>query len=449
MSSAPYSFSDNATATNDSRLTNYLSKMSFLASDNSKKLSRHAISYFSKWIKNGIKNHFGVEYTLRNDPGIIAANKIIADIWPNIRKKQNKINHSIDSNIYVLEDRFDLLKFDSRTYVLILTGEVYANFILNNKEMLLLEDAKSSINSRSMYFYFFGKNSRILKKRIEDAVYELNKPKGNELSLYSMYGDDKELAFRSIYQRVPGRSLDTIFMEDGVVESICNHIDKYLTTEGTYSGRGIIYKTGILLYGEPGTGKSSLIKALACKYNRDLIVADMTTFKDVGIEALTQSLNADESKYIMALEDIDCIMANRDSENIDKEDKNIVNKLLQFLDSNNSPSDIIFIATTNHIERLDEALLREGRFDIQVKIEGILEDKAREMCKSFNLDDKTIDEVIDEIKDSGIDLKTSTIRQSKLQAIILRHTDLNMKVETIDEDAVVTDTGDIEYKKGE
>lgn len=47
---------------------------------------------------------------------------------------------------------------------------------------------------------------------------------------------------------------------------------------------------------------------------------------------------------------------------------------------------MIKIATTNHIEKLDDALTRAGRFDLKIEMTNFDEEQAREMCKKFNLD---------------------------------------------------------------
>lgn len=160
----------------------------------------------------------------------------------------------------------------------------------------------------------------------------------------------------------------------------------------------------------------------------------MTTFDDVSIDALSTSISSDKKKYIIALEDIDCIIANRDNKDIDKDDKKLVNKLLQFLDSNSSPNDVIFIATTNHIELLDPALLRDGRFDLRVCVKGIKEELSRKMCKSFDLDDNTTDKIIDKIKNElMIDLVNDSVRQCQLQSLILKESGLNLHAEIYDE----------------
>jgi chaperone BCS1 len=61
----------------------------------------------------------------------------------------------------------------------------------------------------------------------------------------------------------------------------------------------------------------------------------------------------------------------------------ILQEFLQFLDGINSPSNVIFVATTNHIDHIDPALLRKGRFDLKYEMNKISYDLAAEMIKDM------------------------------------------------------------------
>ena len=136
---------------------------------------------------------------------------------------------------------------------------------------------------------------------------------------------------------------------------------------------------------------------------------------------LTNCINADDNRFVILLEDIDTIFNTLDREDaeetMDKDTKKVVNKLLQFLDSNSSPTDCIFIATTNHVEKLDEAITRKGRFDLQKEIGRINYDKATEMCRSFNIPEADIDSILYPDNAERRDL----FNQSSLQADILSY----------------------------
>lgn len=389
-----------------------------------------------------IKTHFGIEIKVNadvvNNKNLDLLYDWISDHSPRAHELLTKtaIDDEITHRGRLVNNTF-FFKIDGGTYAWIRIGDDYRDLVMGNGgSSVLLTDEK--IKDNDMLIYIFG-------RKMYQHVRKLNKiltsRENNTLRIYKISGDSNsrsDVAFKSLYQDGDRRELDTIFMEDGVIESITSHIDKYMANKDLYTGRGIIYKTGILLYGEPGTGKTSLIKALASKYGYDLILLDMSTFQHIGLETFVHSVNIDDKKYIIALEDIDCVIADRENENADKDDKKVINMLLQLLDSNSSPNEVIFIASTNHIELLDEALMREGRFDLRVPITGIGEDKAREMCKSFDLNDYQIDEIMDQLHHDN----AFPIRQSKLQSIILKHSGMNLRGEVAEEDETGKENGD-------
>lgn len=186
------------------------------------------------------------------------------------------------------------------------------------------------------------------------------------------------------------RNLSTIYLENK--NTIFESINVWKNSEEFYRERGIPYKLGILLYGEPGTGKSSLIHAIASLLNKDVIVLTAGAI-----------LNGKLSRYnsvccgappIIVIEEIDTIVNSRQNELGEKE-KVILSELLNFLDGPSSPDSCIIIATTNHIEKLDPAIIRSGRFDIKIQMGKISRDLAIQMCLDFNcnpeeiLDDST------------------------------------------------------------
>jgi SpoVK/Ycf46/Vps4 family AAA+-type ATPase len=236
------------------------------------------------------------------------------------------------------------------------------------------------------------------------------------------------------------REFDTLYFSNREIEKIVSFLDKFKNNEDFYNNKHIKYKTGILLYGKPGTGKTSLSNAIANYYNRSILNIDISNFDKIDLSYITQAINVDKQNYIVLLEDIDTLFLNRNSDDLNKEENSIVNRLLQFLDSNTSPNNVIFIATTNHIDRLDEALLRHGRFDLKVEVDEIDEKTAYTFGRDFTLDDNSIAEILDKyIEDTG---RTDGLyNQSAMQAYILN------KLENKERDTTVIDTADIIAEK--
>ena len=89
--------------------------------------------------------------------------------------------------------------------------------------------------------------------------------------------------------------------------------------------------------------------------------------------------------------------------------------MLQFLDSSSSPNDVIFIATTNDISKLDSAILREGRFDIKVEVGNINRKASTEMLESFNIPDEDIETILDEMtKDENGNINPAALQNTAI-----------------------------------
>jgi SpoVK/Ycf46/Vps4 family AAA+-type ATPase len=95
-----------------------------------------------------------------------------------------------------------------------------------------------------------------------------------------------------------------------------------------------------------------------------------------------QKVNEDDKKCILVLEDIDCIFADR---KINDSLKNNItmNGILNCLDGFNNPEGLIVIMTTNFPDKLDDALMRSGRIDLEVELTHLDKYQARNMFLSF------------------------------------------------------------------
>lgn len=190
------------------------------------------------------------------------------------------------------------------------------------------------------------------------------------------------------------RKLNTIYLENR--NEIFESIDIWKKSEEFYRERGIPYKLGILLYGEPGTGKSSLIHAVASELNKDVIVLTAGAILNGKLNRYDAVCCDCDTAPVIVIEEIDTIVSSRQQDKeLSENQKSILSELLNFLDGSSSPDSCIIIATTNHIEKLDPAIIRSGRFDIKIQMGKISRDLAIQMCEDFNcnpeeiLDDST------------------------------------------------------------
>ena len=178
------------------------------------------------------------------------------------------------------------------------------------------------------------------------------------------------------------RELDTVFLETSVKNAVTGHIDNFLEKENWHITNGLSYQTGILLYGYPGCGKTSFIKALTSRYNKDLYILSSGQLHYVEKAIMKLPDNS-----LLLIEDIDADPALHERSVTKKDTSNLISSsdiavsntahqftltnisdVLNSLDGIISVHGRILIATTNHIEKLDAALLRNGRFDLKVEI---------------------------------------------------------------------------------
>lgn len=172
-------------------------------------------------------------------------------------------------------------------------------------------------------------------------------------------------------QDAPIRKMSSVVLEEGKKEEIIADISKFLDDEKRYNDLGIPWHRGYIFHGPPGTGKTSLIKAIAGELGLDLWYAPLGDMKeDSSLVDLVRSVRA---RGILLLEDVDAYEAalDRDDESTEKKvpGGGISNSALyNALDGVVTPHGLITIMTTNHIDRLDPALLRSGRADVLVEL---------------------------------------------------------------------------------
>jgi chaperone BCS1 len=166
------------------------------------------------------------------------------------------------------------------------------------------------------------------------------------------------------------RPLESVVLQEGVKERIVEDVEDFISSSSWYNDRGIPYRRGYLLYGPPGTGKSSFIQALAGELDYDIAILNLSE-RGLTDDRLNHLLTIVPNRTLVLLEDVDAAFSNR-REQSDADGYRGANVtfsgLLNALDGVASAEERIIFLTTNHVDRLDEALVRPGRVDMTVRL---------------------------------------------------------------------------------
>jgi len=177
----------------------------------------------------------------------------------------------------------------------------------------------------------------------------------------------------------PQRPMESVVLRAGQKEAIIKDVSDFLDQEELYFKRAIPWHRGYLFHGPPGTGKSSLAHALSTHFNMNLYYIPLSDVsKDSDLLGLLQNI---DDRSIVLFEDIDVFSAATEREQ--NGNSLTMSGLLNALDGIGTPSGIITIMTTNHVEKIDPAIMRPGRIDQAIEVGYVDSDQASRLFQAF------------------------------------------------------------------
>lgn len=304
------------------------------------------------------------------------------------------------------------------------------------------------------WYIIFGKLVAVYKElsteretlvlKIHMRVFFANKDKFTEQlknaleNAMEIYTNKISISFDWNSKRREKRPLSTVYTNDNIGQKIYEDIQSFLHSKDLYIQNNILYKRNYLLYGNPGTGKSSLIFALASELNFKINAIDLKSLRSVS--DILQKIT-DTSKTIYVFEDIDALsttIKERNMNNKPDDNKRVempnnlpdlapnsrveginLSDILNVLDGLYTAEGAICFFTTNHIETLDKAFMRDGRMDYKIELTDLNNQMANKM-----IEDKL------GVKDL---FKGTKINPATLQELIIRVIWGNMKLKDFEE----------------
>lgn len=215
----------------------------------------------------------------------------------------------------------------------------------------------------------------VIEQFVKDAKNFYNKKDDNEIVCKILKG-----GYWSVLSRLPKRNMDTIYLEDTEKNKIIKDLKKFKLSKDDYTELGIPWKRNYLLEGPPGTGKSSLIFALASKFNMNIHIINLGP--KVDDSAFMSAVSNLPNNTILLLEDIDALFVERKANDSNKSMVSF-SGILNVLDGMARKNGLVTFMTTNFIDRLDRALIRPSRVDLILKFKNAGKEQIKQMYNKF------------------------------------------------------------------
>lgn len=206
----------------------------------------------------------------------------------------------------------------------------------------------------------------VFEELFQEAHAQAQKAQEGKTVIYNSWGAE----WRQFGNPRRKRPLESVILDTGIKEKMVGDVKDFLASGSWYHDRGIPYRRGYLLHGPPGSGKSSFIQALAGELDYDIAILNLSE-RGLTDDRLNHLLTIIPPRTLILLEDVDAAFGNRrvQADEDGYRGANVTfSGLLNALDGVASAEERVIFLTTNHIETLDEALVRPGRVDMTVRL---------------------------------------------------------------------------------
>ncbi|MFF2446969.1 AAA family ATPase [Neobacillus sp. NPDC058068] len=246
--------------------------------------------------------------------------------------------------------------------------------------------------------FIFAENDACLVSFLQYVLKRKRDYIKNYVTVFTDTEDGVETDIESITSLV---RRDDVFLEETLKKEIYRSIDEFFT-EGRefFKTYDIPYKRGILLYGKPGNGKTTLVKSIASSINAPVAYWQITEFSSSYTIKEVFSSVLKLAPMVLVIEDIDSMPNGARS------------VFLNTLDGATSKEGVFLIGTTNYPEKIDPALMnRSGRFDRAYEIKLPTKELRYHYLMNKKIARILSEQEIEEVVDATVDFSYAQLNE--------------------------------------
>lgn len=313
---------------------------------------------FSELKKKNENQYFDINFQLGSENQLVERNQIIKKLIVKIYKYNKKKNSSIKIFSLHLENEKIIREEPNPSY------ETW----LEKKNLLELNSSKkeepNNIEKKN------NGNNKIFNKFIQMSI-------PSKTIIKEIY--EKKIIVKLLNEIE--KDFETLYLKKADKDKLFNCLYQFRDKKEIFKQLGLPHKLNILLYGEPGTGKSTTIQAVATYLNKDIYYVDLKEAKsNKDLQMMFEYVNKVANSGIIVIEDVDAmtkVVLKREKKTLNLKVNELINNedselsleyFLNILQGTLTLDDSIFIVTTNHLDLLDDAFYRDGRFDVKLHL---------------------------------------------------------------------------------
>jgi chaperone BCS1 len=238
-----------------------------------------------------------------------------------------------------------------------------------------------------IYSMVVGAPSKIvLESFLQKCTSEYREKRKHGIQLYEFASELFSMRGKGTWDarnNILSREWDTVILPQRAKQALKAAIDEFFLpeTEAWYAKKGIPHKMGILLHGPPGCGKTSLISAMATTWQLSVYTIALSN-GETNDSVLRDAIKKTPKYSLIVFEDIDRAFSKVEGDSLMRNSVTL-SGVLNVLDGLTTMQGCLYVLTTNHKDKLDEALIRNGRVDVSMRVTYCDATLARDMFKCY------------------------------------------------------------------